>query len=89
MNSTNSILNCHNPRAMKIFTRLRLGLSHPRGHKFKVKLSTSKNICFIFFNENTLKMREYAFYFKLKALFVLKIIKFFVNCLVIKEKRHD
>ena len=76
MNRTNSILNCHNYWGMKIFTRLRLGLSHLRGRKFKVELSTSKNNCFIFFNENPLKMRENVFYFMLKALFVLKIFKF-------------
>ena len=32
--------------------------------------------CFIYFNESSLKMMKNAFYFILKALFVLKIIKF-------------
>ena len=32
--SGNSIFNFHNPKGIKIFPRLRLGLSHLRGHKF-------------------------------------------------------
>ena len=36
----------------------------------------SKIITFICFNENPLKMMKNAFYFILKALFVLKILKF-------------
>ena len=36
----------------------------------------SKRITFICFNENLLKMMKNAFYFILKALFVLKILKF-------------
>ena len=43
---------------------------------FKVGLSPSKNILFYFFNESSLKMMKNAFYFILKALFVLKIFKF-------------
>ena len=35
-----------------------------------------KKICPISFNENPLKMIKNAFYFILKALFVLKILKF-------------
>ena len=35
-----------------------------------------KKICFICFNESLLKMVKNAFYFVLKALFVLKIFKF-------------
>ena len=31
----NSTFNCHNPRGIKFITRLRLGLSHLREHKFK------------------------------------------------------
>ena len=42
----------------------------------KVKLSPSKKICFICFNESLLKIMENAFYFILKALFVFKIFKF-------------
>ena len=31
----NKTLNCHNPIGIKLITRLRLGLSHLRDHKFK------------------------------------------------------
>ena len=31
----NSIYNCHNPKGVKLITRLRLGLSHLREHKFQ------------------------------------------------------
>ena len=43
---------------------------------FKVGLSPSKKICFVFFDESPLKMMKNAFYLILKALFVLKIFKF-------------
>ena len=43
---------------------------------FKVGLSPSKNICVICLIESPLKMMKNAFYFILKALFVLKIFKF-------------
>ena len=33
--SGNSIFRCHNPKGIKLLTRLRLGLSHLREHKFK------------------------------------------------------
>ena len=33
--SANSTFNCHNPRGIKLLSRLRLGLSHLRKHKFK------------------------------------------------------
>ena len=33
--SPNSIFNCHNPRRIKLLSRLRLGLSNLREHKFK------------------------------------------------------
>ena len=42
----------------------------------KVGLSLFKNILFICFNESPLKMMKNAFYFILKALFILKIFKF-------------
>ena len=42
----------------------------------KVGLSPSKKNCFICFYESPLKMMKNAFYFTLKALFVLKIQKF-------------
>ena len=31
----NSVFNCHNPKGLKFLTRIRLGLSHLREHKFK------------------------------------------------------
>ena len=31
----NSVFDCHNPQGIKYVTRLRLGLSHLREHKFK------------------------------------------------------
>ena len=34
-NAPNSIYNCHNPKEIKLITRLRIGLSHLREHKFK------------------------------------------------------
>ena len=42
----------------------------------KVGLSTSKKCTFICFNESRLKIVKNAFYFILKAIFVLKIFKF-------------
>ena len=33
----NSIFNCHNPKAIKCLSRIRLGLSHLREHKFKYR----------------------------------------------------
>ena len=55
----------------------------------KVGLSPSKKICVIFFIESHLKIMNNAFYFILKALFVLKIFKFFQDFLVLQEKRLD
>ena len=61
---------------------------------FKVGFSPSKKIVFIYFNENPLKVKKNAFYFMLKALFVLEIFKFFVGtfwspqiifCIVLKK----
>ena len=45
-------------------------------NRIKVGLSPSKKNCFICFNESPLKMMKNAFYFILKALFILKIFKF-------------
>ena len=44
--------------------------------KFKVGVSPSKKKCAICLIESALEMMENAFYFILKALFVLKILKF-------------
>ena len=44
--SPNRIFNCHNPKGVKLLTRLRLGLSHLRDHKFKHSFQDSLNpIC--------------------------------------------
>ena len=43
---------------------------------FKVRLSTSKKTCVICLIESPLKLMKNAFYFILKAYFVLKIYKF-------------
>ena len=39
----NSIFNCHNIRGIKLLTRLRVGLSHLREHKFKHNFQDSVN----------------------------------------------
>ena len=41
--SPNSIFNCHNPKVLEFITRLRLGLSHLRYHKFKHNFQDSLN----------------------------------------------
>ena len=44
--SPNSIFNCHNPKGVKLLTRLSLGSSHLRNHKFKHSFQDSLNpIC--------------------------------------------
>ena len=44
--SGSSAFNCHNPRGVKLLTRLRLGVSHLREHKFKHGFQDSLNpIC--------------------------------------------
>ena len=43
--------------------------------KVKLKLSPSKKTCALCFIESPLKIMKIAFYFILKALFVLKIFK--------------
>ena len=45
--------------------------------KFGLSVSPSKTLCFIYFNENHLQIMKYDSYFMLKALFVLKIFKYF------------
>ena len=44
--SANSTLNCHNPRRIKLLSRLRLGLSHLREHNFKHRSQDSLNSFF-------------------------------------------
>ena len=41
--SPNSTFNCHNPKGVKLLSRLRLGLSHLREHKFKHSFQDSLN----------------------------------------------
>ena len=41
--SANSTFNCHNPKGIKLLSRLRLGLSHLREHKFKHSFQDSLN----------------------------------------------
>ena len=41
--SGNSVFRCHNPKGVKLLTRLRLGLSHFWGHKFKLGFLDSLN----------------------------------------------
>ena len=41
--SANSLFNCHNRKGIKFITRLRLGLSHLREHKFKDSFQDSLN----------------------------------------------
>ena len=41
--SANSLFNCHNPKGIKFITRLWLGLSHLREHKFKHSFQDSLN----------------------------------------------
>ena len=41
--SSNSFFNCHNPKGIIFFTRLLLGLSHLREHKFKHSFQDSLN----------------------------------------------
>ena len=44
--SRNSVFRCHNPKGIKLLTRLRVGLSHLREHKFKHGFLDSLNpIC--------------------------------------------
>ena len=42
--SPNSVYNCHNPKGLKLITRLRLGLSHLREHKFKHNFQDTINL---------------------------------------------
>ena len=41
--STKSVFHCHNPTGLKLITRLRLGLSHLRSHKFKHSFQDTLN----------------------------------------------
>ena len=41
--SPNSFFDCHNPKGITLITRLRLGLSHLREHKFKHRFQDTIN----------------------------------------------
>ena len=44
--SSNSVFKCHSPKGIKLITRLRLGLSHLREHKFRHNFQDTLNsIC--------------------------------------------
>ena len=44
--SSNSIFNCHSPKGIKLITRLRLGISQLREHKFRYNFQDTLNpIC--------------------------------------------
>ena len=44
--SGSTVFNCRNPKGVKLLTRLRLGFSHLRDHKFKHSFQDSLNtIC--------------------------------------------
>ena len=43
--STNSVYNCHNPKGVTFITRLRLGLSHLREHRFKHSFQSINPLC--------------------------------------------
>ena len=55
----------------------------------KVRLPPSKKVAFICFNEHRLKVIKNAFYFMLKAIFVVEISKFLSWLLGYVEKRFD
>ena len=55
-----------------VFSRFSVSLAS----MVKVGLSASKNICVICFDKSPLEMMKSAFYFILKAFFILKIFKF-------------
>ena len=40
----NSVYNCHNPKGIRLITRLRLGLSHRREHKLKHSFQDRPNL---------------------------------------------
>ena len=70
---THALGSWHSIRAFKIFQELVKSESH-----------LTKKICFICLNEDPLKTMKNAFYFILKALFVLKIIKFLLLAFLVR-----
>ena len=47
----NSIYNCHNPKGIRLITRLRPGLSHLREHKFKHSFQDCLNLLYLCGND--------------------------------------
>ena len=71
--ASNSIYNCHNPKGVKLITRLRLGLSHLTEHKFKHNFQDSINpLCICGHN-----IESITHYFLHCPLFVNKKSSFF------------
>ena len=56
---------------------------------FKIGISPSKKVAFIYFNESPLKMMKKKAYFKLKAFSILEIFKFLSRLFGYVEKRVD
>ena len=68
---------------------VKLNLIYCKGYWFKVGLSTSKKVVFICFNESPLKVMKNAYYFMLKAPFVLDIFTFLSWLYCYSEKQYD
>ena len=75
--SGNSVFKCHNPKGIKLLTRLRLGLSHLREHKFKHGFLDSLNpICSCGQNiERSTQFLFHCFNYSNERLFFLYIIR--------------
>ena len=75
--SGNSVFRCHNPKGIKLLTRLRLGLSHLREHKFKHGFLDSLNpICSCSQNiERSTQFLFHCFNYSNERLFFLYIIR--------------
>ena len=89
--SSNSIFNCHSSKGIKLITKLRLGLSHLREHKFRLNFQDTLNpICRCGENiETTIYcllhypnyLDEWRTTFKiLEKTFMIKMILKFKNC---------
>ena len=74
LRETKSIVNCGLNAGTKMIADESFELKLTKNLKSDSHLS--KRILFVCFNENPLKMMKNAFYFILKALFLLKIFKF-------------
>ena len=66
--SRNSVFRCHNNKGVKLLTRLRLGLSHLRKHKFKhSSLDLLKPICSL---QSTHILLHWSNYFNERLIFL-------------------